>query len=51
MFVTNRFLTNMFVEAGRPGWYRGYSDPVVGEALRQIDHAPQQYRAAARSPS
>lgn len=24
-----------------PGWYRGYADPVVGEALRQIEHAPQ----------
>ena len=29
-------------DAHAPGWYRGYSDPVVGEALRQIDHAPQQ---------
>ena len=28
-------------DAHAPGWYRGYSDPVVGEALRQIDHAPQ----------
>ena len=29
-------------DAHAPGWYRGYSDPVVGEALRQIDYAPQQ---------
>ena len=28
-------------DAQAPGWYRGYSDPVVGEALRQIDYAPQ----------
>jgi AraC-like DNA-binding protein len=28
-------------DAHAPGWYRGYSDPVVGEALRQIDHAPE----------
>ena len=25
-----------------PGWYRGYADPVVGAALRQIYHAPEQ---------
>jgi AraC-like DNA-binding protein len=31
-----------WLDAHAPGWYRGYSDPVVGEALRQIDHAPQQ---------
>ena len=29
-------------DARAPGWYRGYADPVVGEALRQIYHAPQQ---------
>jgi AraC-like DNA-binding protein len=29
-------------DAQAPGWYRGYADPVVGEALRQIHHAPQQ---------
>ena len=28
-------------DAHAPGWYRGYADPVVGEALRQVYHAPQ----------
>jgi AraC-like DNA-binding protein len=29
-------------DARAPGWYRGYADPVVGSALRQIYAAPHQ---------
>lgn len=29
-------------DARVPGWYRGYADPVVGAALKQIHHAPEQ---------
>jgi AraC-like DNA-binding protein len=29
-------------DAKAPGWYRGYADPVVGPALRQIYAAPHQ---------
>lgn len=29
-------------DARAPGWYRGYADPVVGPALRQIYQAPEQ---------
>ena len=27
-------------EAGAPGWYRAYGDPVVGQALRLLHHDP-----------
>jgi AraC-like DNA-binding protein len=27
-------------EAGAPGWYRAYDDPVVGQALRLLHHEP-----------
>jgi AraC-like DNA-binding protein len=27
-------------EAGAPGWYRAYGDPIVGEALRLLHHDP-----------
>jgi AraC-like DNA-binding protein len=27
-------------EAGAPGWYRAHSDPVVGRALRMLQHNP-----------
>jgi len=27
-------------EAGAPGWYRAYGDPVVGQALRMLHHEP-----------
>jgi AraC-like DNA-binding protein len=27
-------------EAGAPGWYRAYGDPVVGQALRLLHHEP-----------
>jgi AraC-like DNA-binding protein len=27
-------------DAGAPGWYRAYGDPVVGQALRLIHHQP-----------
>ena len=27
-------------EAGAPGWYRGYGDPVVGRVLRLLHHNP-----------
>jgi AraC-like DNA-binding protein len=28
-------------EAGAPGWYRAYGDPVVGPALRMLHHNPE----------
>ena len=28
-------------EAGAPGWYRAYGDPVVGQALRMLHHNPE----------
>lgn len=27
-------------DAGAPGWYRAHADPVVGQALRLLHHAP-----------
>ena len=27
-------------EAGAPGWYRAYGDPIVGQALRLLHHNP-----------
>ena len=35
-------------EAGAPGWYRAYGDPVVGPALRLLHHDPaRQWTVAA----
>src|SRR5262245_2526273 len=30
-------------QADGPGWYRAYSDPVVGQAMRLIHHNPERH--------